>query len=108
MGRAAAVGDGPRPAHQSHGVEPAVVTLDKAHGITTAVVEQNIEFARRASDSFAIMERGQVVAEGPVKNLTDDLVHKHMAAQALEVVRTDLELTIEETNNASWRYWQQQ
>ena len=84
MGRAAAVGDGPRPAHQSHGVEPsepAVVTLNKAHGITIAVVAQNIEFARRASDSFAIMERGQVVAEGPVKNLTDDLVHKHMAAR---------------------------
>ena len=42
-------------------------------------VRQDIEFARRASDSFVIMEKGRVVAEGPIKSLTDNLMHKHMA-----------------------------
>lgn len=60
-------------------IEQAIMTLNKAHGITIVLVEQDIEFARRASNSFVIMEKGQVMAEGPVKNLTDELVHRHMA-----------------------------
>ena len=60
-------------------IEEAIIKLNKAHGITIILVEQDIEFARRASDSFVIMEKGRVVAEGPVKNLTDNLMHKHMA-----------------------------
>jgi len=79
VGRAAVGDDGPRPAHQPKIIEQAIITLNKVHGITIVLVEQDIEFARRASNSFVSMEKGQVVAEGPVKNLTDDLVHKHMA-----------------------------
>jgi urea transport system ATP-binding protein len=60
-------------------IEDAIIKLNKVHGITIILVEQDIEFARRASDSFVIMEKGRVVAEGPVKNLTDNLMHKHMA-----------------------------
>ncbi|CAN5187474.1 urea ABC transporter ATP-binding subunit UrtE [soil metagenome] len=60
-------------------IEQAIVTLNKVHGITIMLVEQDIEFARRASNTFVIMEKGQVVAEGPVSNLTDGLVHKHLA-----------------------------
>lgn len=60
-------------------IEEAIIRLNKVHGITIILVEQDIEFARRASDSFVIMEKGRVVAEGPVKNLTDNLMHKHMA-----------------------------
>lgn len=60
-------------------IEEAIIRLNKVHGITIILVEQDIEFARRASDSFVIMEKGRVVAEGPVTNLTDNLMHKHMA-----------------------------
>lgn len=60
-------------------IEQAIITLNRVHGITMMLVEQDIEFARRASSSFIIMEKGQVVAEGQVKNLTDNLVHKHLA-----------------------------
>ena len=60
-------------------IEEAVVTLNRKHGITIILVEQDIGFARRASDSFAVMEKGRVVAGGPVADLTDNLVHKHLA-----------------------------
>jgi urea transport system ATP-binding protein len=60
-------------------IEEAILLLNKQRGITIVVVEQDIRFARRASDSFLIMEKGRIVAEGPVGNLTDNLVQKHMA-----------------------------
>jgi urea transport system ATP-binding protein len=59
-------------------IEAAIVTLNKTHGITILLVEQDIEFARRASNSFVIMEKGQVVTGGPIHQLTDTLVHKHL------------------------------
>jgi urea transport system ATP-binding protein len=60
-------------------IEQAIIALNKVHGITIILVEQDIDFARRASDSFVIMEKGRVVAEGPINSLTDNLMHKHMA-----------------------------
>jgi urea transport system ATP-binding protein len=60
-------------------IEDAIITLNRQHGITIMLVEQDIAFARRASDSFVIMEKGQVAAGGPVSLLTDELVHKHLA-----------------------------
>jgi urea transport system ATP-binding protein len=60
-------------------IEEAILLLNKQRGITIIVVEQDIRFARRASDDFIIMEKGKIVAGGPVGNLTDELVHKHMA-----------------------------
>jgi urea transport system ATP-binding protein len=43
------------------------------------LVEQNVAFARRASHRFALLEKGRVVAKGPIAELTDELVQKHMA-----------------------------
>jgi urea transport system ATP-binding protein len=60
-------------------IEEAIITLNKRHGITIMLVEQDISFARRASDSFVIIEKGQVAAGGSVNALTDELVHKHLA-----------------------------
>lgn len=59
-------------------IEAAIMTLNRTHGITMLLVEQDIEFARRASNSFVIMEKGQVVASGPIAELTDGLVHRHL------------------------------
>jgi urea transport system ATP-binding protein len=60
-------------------IERVIVDLNREHGITVVLVEQNVEFARRASQRFVIMEKGRVAAEGSIGELTDELVHRHMA-----------------------------
>lgn len=46
--------------------------------MTIVLVEQNVAFARRASQHFAMMEKGRVVAEGAIDELTDELVRRHL------------------------------
>lgn len=60
-------------------IEDTILALNREHGITIVLVEQDIAFARRASRTFAIMEKGRVVASGPVAMLSDEIVHRHMA-----------------------------
>lgn len=60
-------------------IENAIITLNRKFGITTVLVDQNIQFARRAATTFAILEKGQVVAQGQIHQLTDELVHRHLA-----------------------------
>ena len=60
-------------------IEESIINLNSRHGITIVLVEQDIKFARRASSTFAVMEKGRVVASGAVSELTDDLVHRHLA-----------------------------
>jgi urea transport system ATP-binding protein len=60
-------------------IEDVIVRLNKEHGITIILVEHDVNFARRASQSFVIIEKGHVAASGPIETLTDDLVHRHMA-----------------------------
>jgi urea transport system ATP-binding protein len=60
-------------------IEQAIVRLNREHGITIVLVEQNVSFARRAAQRFVIMEKGRIAAEGTANELTDELVHRHMA-----------------------------
>jgi len=60
-------------------IEDAIISLNKDHNITIVLVEQDIKFARRASSSFTILEKGSIVSSGPIGDLSDDLVHQHMA-----------------------------
>jgi urea transport system ATP-binding protein len=60
-------------------IEDVIMRLNEEHGITIIMVEQDVNFARRASRSFVIIEKGHVAAFGPIDKLTDDLVHRHMA-----------------------------
>lgn len=60
-------------------IEEAILTLNQKLGITIVLVEQDIAFARRASKTFALMEKGQIVVSGQIAGLTDDLVQRHMA-----------------------------
>lgn len=60
-------------------IEQAILTLNRQFGITIVLVEQDIAFARRASKTFALMEKGQLVASGAISELSDELVHRHMA-----------------------------
>ncbi len=60
-------------------IEEVLIDLNKKHGMTLILVEQNVDFARRASQRFAIMEDGIVAAEGEANSLSDELVHKHLS-----------------------------
>ena len=59
-------------------IEDVILKLNREHGIAVVLVEQNVAFARRASQRFVIMERGTIAAQGDIGELTDSLVHKHM------------------------------
>ena len=60
-------------------IEEVLIDLNKNHGMTVILVEQNVEFARKASQRFAILDNGIVAAEGQINSLTDDLIHKHLS-----------------------------
>ena len=59
-------------------IENVLIDLNKKHGLTIVLVEQNIAFARRASRHFAILNRGSVAVGGTIDRLTDDLIHQHL------------------------------
>lgn len=60
-------------------IEEVLIKLNREHDMTVVLVEQNVEFARRASQSFVILDRGSVAANGAIGDLSDELVHRHMA-----------------------------
>src|SRR5882724_5338423 len=70
----------------TEGIQPSIIdqigeTLlkIKAEGkISILLVEQYLDFCISIGDSFYIMDRGVVVAEGPIKNLNDPNVKKHL------------------------------
>jgi len=60
-------------------IERTIMRLNREFGMTVLLVEQNVAFARRAGHRFAMIEKGRVVAGGEIEDLTDALVHRHMA-----------------------------
>ncbi len=60
-------------------IETIIVRLNREAGLTILLVEQNVFFARQAAQHFAMMEKGRVVAASAIAELTDALVHRHMA-----------------------------
>ncbi|NEW93818.1 urea ABC transporter ATP-binding subunit UrtE [Rhodopseudomonas sp. BR0M22] len=60
-------------------IEAIIVRLNRDLGLTVLLVEQNIPFVRRAAQRFAMMEKGRVVEAGAIGDLTDEMVHRHMA-----------------------------
>ncbi len=71
----------------TEGIQPNVVRdigevirkLNRELGLTVLLVEQKLPFARRVADDFFIMEKGSVVATGPIANLNDDLVQRYLS-----------------------------
>lgn len=59
-------------------IESVLIDLNRKQGLTIVLVEQNIAFARRASRHFAILNRGTVVEGGPIAELSDTLIHRHL------------------------------
>jgi urea transport system ATP-binding protein len=60
-------------------IEAVIIRLNREVGLTVVLVEQNVSFARQASHCFAMMEKGRVVVSGAISQLTDEMVHRHMA-----------------------------
>jgi len=71
----------------NEGIQPNIVQqigdvilkLNLEEGLTVVLVEQKLNFARRVGQEFRLMEKGRVVAEGPMPDLTDELVSRHLA-----------------------------
>lgn len=71
----------------TEGIQPNIVRdigevirmLNRELGLTVLLVEQKLPFARRVADDFFIMEKGSVVATGPIADLNDDLVQRYLS-----------------------------
>jgi urea transport system ATP-binding protein len=70
----------------TEGIQPNIIDLigdtllkiKKEGKISILLVEQYLDFCLAVGDSFYIMDRGAVVAEGPIAHLNDDVVKKHL------------------------------
>ena len=70
----------------TEGIQPNIIDLigdtllkiKKEGRISILLVEQYLDFCLSVGDSFYIMDRGVVVAEGPIAQLNDDIVKKHL------------------------------
>ncbi|MCD1645331.1 urea ABC transporter ATP-binding subunit UrtE [Aurantimonas coralicida] len=59
-------------------IEEVIETLNAEHGITIVLVEQNIDFARRACGHFLVMEKGQIAVSGRGEDLNDEIANKYL------------------------------
>jgi urea transport system ATP-binding protein len=69
----------------TEGIQPNIIDqigeaikLLRKESMTILLVEQYLEFCKELADSFAILDRGSVVAQGPVSELTDVVVKQHL------------------------------
>jgi urea transport system ATP-binding protein len=60
-------------------IEEIILRLNRQQGLTIILVEQNIPFARKAGDVFVMLEKGRVAVSGKREDLSDDLIHRHLA-----------------------------
>jgi urea transport system ATP-binding protein len=71
----------------TEGIQPNIVQfigdtiemLNQELGLTVLLVEQKLYFAQRLADRFAIMEKGRIIANGALSDLTDELVKKSLS-----------------------------
>lgn len=59
-------------------IEEAVLHLNRERGLGIILVEQNIPFARAASDRFIVMDKGRIAMTGAKNDLTDAVVEEHL------------------------------
>ncbi len=71
----------------TEGIQPNIVRdigevirkLNREFNLTVLLVEQKLPFARRVADDFFIMEKGSILAEGPINDLDDSLVQRYLS-----------------------------
>lgn len=68
----------------TEGIQPNIIdqigdTIQKLKGaMSILLVEQYLDFAKELADHFYIMDRGSIVAKGPIAELSDDVVKQHL------------------------------
>lgn len=62
-----------------HEIGDILIRLNREEGLTLLLVEQKLPFARRVASHFSLMEKGTMVATGPMTQLSQDLIEKHLA-----------------------------
>jgi urea transport system ATP-binding protein len=70
----------------TEGIQPNVIDqigdtirlLREEGKMSILLVEQYLDFARELADRFAIMDRGAVVASGPIANLTEEVIQAYL------------------------------
>ncbi len=70
----------------TEGIQPNIIDqigetllkIKKEGKISILLVEQYLDFCVEVGDAFYIMDRGAIVVEGPIANLTDDIVRQHL------------------------------
>jgi urea transport system ATP-binding protein len=55
-----------------------LVKIKREGALSILLVEQYLDFCLNVGDSFYIMDRGSIVAQGPISNLNDEVVKKHL------------------------------
>jgi len=59
-------------------IENVLIKLNKDFNLTIIIVEQNVNFIKKAANNFSIMERGRIVEEGNSSKITNNLVEKYL------------------------------
>jgi len=70
----------------TEGIQPNIIDLigetliniKKEGAVSILLVEQYVDFCRSVGDAFYIMDRGSIVAQGPIKDLEKDAVRRHL------------------------------
>ncbi len=70
----------------TEGIQPNIIdqigetigTLRRLGTMGILLVEQYLDFCLEVGDCFYIMDRGSIVAEGPIAQLNDDIVKQHL------------------------------
>lgn len=71
----------------TEGIQPNIVSeianiltrYHEAKKVPIIVVEQNLHFARKVGDRFLIIQKGSVVAQGDIDELTDEVSKKYLS-----------------------------
>ena len=59
-------------------IENILIKLNKEFNLTIIIVEQNVNFIKKAANNFSVLERGKIIEEGDVSEITNDLVQKYL------------------------------
>lgn len=70
----------------TEGIQPSIIdqigdtirTLKSEGKMSILLVEQYLDFAQELADIFYIMDRGAIVAEGPIAELSGEVVREHL------------------------------
>lgn len=71
----------------TEGIQPNIVShissiLQRYHvqkKIPIVVVEQNLKFARKLGNKFLMIQKGSIVAQGPISELTDEISMRYLS-----------------------------